>query len=396
MRKQFILIFLILASFTLFGQQKEQRILLNRVDSIESTIQKIQKQTVTIDKIENINTKIEYQQKLYDQTISSISTQLDSANYSLTIFGLLFAVTAIIIGVYVTYVERKIVRISEENKELLTKNQNIKKEVEDLNRLIQSDIYNLFIKIKKEETEHILQRLTKVPKDIANVCESLLSRDLSPDNFAILKQAYFKLKETDNEYKVQYHLLFFQHFYAQSLRDEQIRKDLVDFIPHGIQSSFENDIVKTTSDFILVINEKGPNEFIKEINNYFKGLTASEHKKYESVYETIITNLKQKEKAFELFNLIESNENNRIAKIEYGNLVRQKFTSDSNTESEKESFKELEKLILEQATFEKEQEEKRKKAEQEAEERKKKIEERKQLQAQRKENTNKPSNNNGN
>lgn len=370
----------------MFGEQKEQRNVLTRIDSVESIIQRVEKESASKIEIENLNSKIEYQQKLYDQTINSISTQLDSANYSLTLFGLLFAITAIIVGVYVTYVERKIVRISEENKELLTKNQNIKKEVEELNRLIQNDIYNLFLKIKKEETEHILQRLIKVPKDIANVCESLLSRDLSTDNFLALRQAYLKLKESDESYKHQYHLLFFQHFFAQSLRDTQIRKDILNFIPDGIEAAFENDIIKTTNDFITIIAEKGFSEFKLEINKYFKGLSHSEHKTFKNVYDTILLNLKQKDKAFELFNTIESNEKNRISKIEYGNVLKEKYLSENNDEVEKECFIELEKLIKEQEALEKEQEEKRLKAEQDAEERRKKIEERKKLQAQKKEN----------
>lgn len=351
MRKNLILITLVLFTFSSIGQEKKQINLSNRVDSIDLILNKIDKRNVTKKEIENLNTKIENQQKLYNQTISGVSTQLDSASYSLTIFGLLFTIIAILIGVYVTYVERKIVRISDENKEALIKNQEIKKEVEELNRLIQEDIYNLFLKIKKEETEYILQRLTKIPKDIANVLESLLSRDLSHDNYSTVKKAYFKLNDTDKQYKQDYHHLFFQHFFSQSLRDEEIRKDILDFIPEGIRNSFENDVINTASDLVTVANEKGLNHFSKEINNYFKGLSSSGHKNFSKVYETILSNFRQKYKAFELFNLVESNEKNRIAKIEYGNLLERKYGSDNNTTTENECFKELNKLIKEQETF---------------------------------------------
>ena len=364
MRNNLIFILLVLSSFSLNAQQKNESNLQNRIDRIESNIKEIEEQSITKNKIENLNTKIKNQQKLYDQTINSISTQLDSANYSLTLFGLLITIIAIVLGVYVTYVERKIVRISDENKELLTKNRNIKKEVEELNRLIQSDIYNLFLKIKKEETEHILKRLTKIPKDISNILDSLLSRNLSPDNYSTVRQAYFKLNENDEDYKNQYHFLFFQHFFAQSLRDKQIRKDILNFIPEGIESSFENDIINTTSDFMIIIGEEDAEEFTNEINSFFNGLANSKHKYYQEVYETILQKLNQKHKAFELFKLIESNEKNRVAKIEYGKLLKREFKSDKNTESENRCFKELEKLISEQESFEKEQEDKRKKAKQ--------------------------------
>lgn len=107
-------------------------------------------------KINNLEDRLEFQEKINERTISSISSQLDAASYTLTLFGGLFAIAAIVLSVYVTYIERKIVKISEENRDLFIRSQRIKEDVESTNNLIQKDIYTLFLKIKREETVHIL------------------------------------------------------------------------------------------------------------------------------------------------------------------------------------------------------------------------------------------------
>jgi hypothetical protein len=313
--------------------------------------------------ITNLKDKLDFQQKLNEQTINSISTQLDSATYNLTIFGILFAIAAIGLGLYVTYIERKIVRIGEENKILLTKNQQIKGDVEALNKLIQSDIYGLFLKIKREESVHTIERLVKVPKDISNVCDTLLSRELHEEDFAKLKQAYLNLPDKkEGNYGHYYLTVFFQHFLGQSLRDENLRVDIAKFIQLGISAAFENDIVKSTLDFTGVLVDKGIQEFKSEINLFFKGLTNSKYKDYFPVYEVIFDTLKTRKNRFEMFSSIESVAYNRIAKIEFGNVLANKYSLDNPTESEQLAFTELKELKIAQ---EKTEEEARQKAEEE-------------------------------
>src|SRR5690606_3282036 len=136
--------------------------------------------------------------------------------------------------------ERKIIKLRNENEELLKQTKETKNEVVEINELIQKDIYGLFLKIKREETIHILNRLVKIPEDISNLSQELLSRELRQEDYSLLKKAYLKVKvkpEKENtsdfisfssnyNYKEAYLLLFFQHFLDLSLKDEEINPEL--------------------------------------------------------------------------------------------------------------------------------------------------------------------------
>jgi len=360
--KKIIIIILLLVSVKAISQTKQDTTWKSRLNKLEYKLNDIEKKNYE-NEIATLKDKLDFQQKMSEQSIGGISNQLESASYNLTLFGLLFAIAAILLGLYVTYIERKIVKIGEENKELLTKNQTIKEDVEALNKLIQSDIYNLFLKIKREETVHIINRLIKVPKDISNVLEILLSREIDEENFAKVKLAYSNLGENGKtDHKKSYHYLLFQHFFGQSLKDETIRKEILNFIPTGVKQSFENDIIKSMQEFVTVIVDKGIQEFKAEINMLFKGLTNSEHKKYDEVYKLLFDNLKTRNNRFELWNTIESNLDNRHSKIEFGNILQNKYLTDNPTESELLIFAELKELS---AAQQKEEDEAKQKAEEE-------------------------------
>ena len=374
--KKIITIIFLLISVTVISQTKLDTTWKVRLNKIEYKLNEIETKNYE-EEIATLKEKIDFQQKMSEQSIGSISNQLDSASYNLTLFGLLFGIGAFGLGLYVTYIERKIVKIGEENKELLGKNQKIKEDVEALNKLIQSDIYNLFLKIKREESVHILDRLVKVPKDISNVCQTLLSRELEREDFTKLRQAYSNLGDIKNEYHQQYHLLFFQHFLDLSLKDEELRKDILEFIPTGISAAFENDIIKSTTDFVTTLVDIGIQEFKTEVNMFFNGLANSEFKNFETVYQLLFDNLKSRKNRFELFSVIESSDDKRQAKIEFGKLLKNKYLGDNPTESENLTFSELTELIAAQQKAEEE-------AKQKTEEQKKQQEERKKLQEERK------------
>ncbi len=333
-----------LFAFVLYAQTKQDTTWKIRINTIESKLTNIDKQNTALE-IQNLKDKLDFQQKLNDQTVNSISSQLNAASYSLTIFGILFTIGAILLGFYVTYIERKVVKISEENKELLAKSQKIKDEVDSVNKLIQSDIYNLFLKIKREETIHILDRLIRVPKDISNLAQALLSRDLQNDDFLKLRQAYFNLSEKDSGYKYNFKILFFQHFISHTLKDDQLRHEISEFIPEGIKSGYENDIIKSTTDFTTVLVDKGIQEFKSEINLFFLGLTRSQYCDYSEVYKLMFDDLKTRKNRFDTFNVIENVSDRQYAKIAFGKLLLNEYSTDNPTESENLVFNEIKEYI---------------------------------------------------
>lgn len=94
--------------------------------------------------------KYDYQIKLNEQTLNSISNQIGATSFNMSVFAFLFSLLAIGVGIYITWVERKIIGLRNENQSLLEETQKTKNEVVEINELIHKDIYGLFLKIKRE------------------------------------------------------------------------------------------------------------------------------------------------------------------------------------------------------------------------------------------------------
>lgn len=347
MRK--LIFILTLIPVFLFSQKANNLILIkqnqNKIEKLNQNFEKLQE-------------KYDYQVKINEQTLNSISNQIGATSFNLSIFAFLFGILAIGLGIYVTWVERKIIKIKEENESLLKQTVQTKNEVVAINDLIQKDIYGLFIKIKREETEHILKRLTNVPKDICNVSNDLLSRELIESDFDILKKAYLKLDSQENnqfDYKQEYKIILFQHFLDLVVKDNEIGPELIDSYPISIKCAFENDIIKSTEDFMKAIIDLGFQKKEKEINSFFKGISLSQHHNYNKVYEIIFNSLNKRDNQFKFYSLIANDKDSRLAKVNYGNLLLEKYSETELSSSEKTIIDEI-KSVQEQ--IEKEEAEK--------------------------------------
>lgn len=351
--------------------------------------------------LKQVNSNYEHQVRISEKTFSSISHQIGATSLNLTVFGILFAIAALGLGVYITFIERKTILIREETRALLNQTISTKEEVVEINRLIQEDIYGLFLKIKREETIHILKRLLKVPEDVANLSNELLSRELEKDDFEILKRAYFKLKPK-NELDTglfdvlapmdTYKLIFFQHFLDLAVKDEIIGPDLIEFYPDAISSAFENDIIKSTGDFIKAIIDKGIQNCSKEINSYILALSKSKYSVFKPVYEIIYNGLKNRADRFKFFELLNDDRDVRLGKSKFGQILKEKYI-ENLTESETIVIDLVDKIendlkLEEQRKIE--QEEKRK---EEQEEKKKKAEEYRKKREEKRRKSNEPKKN---
>lgn len=327
------LIILLLLSNQLLGQ---------KADSLTQIIKKNEKSIIELtQKVDKFQETIDRQSNITDKTFNGISNQLSSSSNSLTLFGILFGILAIALGIYVTYIERKIVKISERNVELLNQTLTVKAEVVEINRQIQSDIQGLFKKIKREETNHILDRLMKVPKDVSNLLQELLSRELDRADFDKLKVGYQQLLPEDALYRQKYEMLFFQHFADLALKDLSIQENFIKYLPTGIECSFENDILKSTNEIFQFLIDTGLVNNKELINSYFTSLGKSKFKEYKPIYDLIFQKLSQREKQFLLAQLIDINLESEMPKIIYGDLLTQTIAGTETTESEKLILAEL-------------------------------------------------------
>ena len=300
-------------------------------------------------KFENLNNNYEYQLKIHDQTLNSISSQIDATSFNLSIFAILFGILAIGLGIYVTWVERKIIKIREETKSLLEETKNTKNEVVIINDLIQKDLYGPFIKIKREETLHILKRLQNIPKDICNFSNVLLSRELKKEDYELLRNAFIKLKSEGDAYEEDeltnygdsYILLFFQHFLDLATKDEEVNHDLIKYYKSSIDCSFENDITKSTEDFIKCIIDLGYQNKSLEINEFFSAINNSKFKDFKKVYKIFFDSLKIRDDQFKFYEIISSENNSKLSKNNYGLLLVENYEKTVLTKSEKNIIDEI-------------------------------------------------------
>jgi len=353
-----ILLFLIfLLPFSLFAIEKK--------DSTGMVQQRIEEQ-IKINRNEikkitseltEISRKLEIQQNLNEKTINGISTQIGAASYNLTVFGILFAIAAIILGFYITYIERKVVKLKEENTSLLNQTKRVKSEVVEINDLIQKDICSLHLKIQREETIQFLNRLVEVPEDIANLGHQLLSRDLEKEDFTKVKEAYLELKKVPEtprglfglggNYIDTYKILFFQHFIDLAIKDKEIGEDLIDFYPDAINSSFRNDIIKSTREFIKVIVDLGFENKMNEINSFIKGLSLSKYKSFDIVYEIMFKGLGNRNDQFKFFGLISDEKDSRFGKSNFGKKLIDSYSTSELSNTEKAEIEKINAIISE-------------------------------------------------
>jgi hypothetical protein len=320
---------------------------------IKNQDETIEKQKCTLDSLvkefQYLKRDSDFSIKTNEQTITSISNQIGSASYSLTIFGILFGIAAIGLGVYVTYIERKVVTLNEKGREQLSQSEKIKSEVSEINNLIQKNIYGLFEKIKREETKHMLDRLVKIPGDIGNLSNSLLSRELEKDDFELLKKAYSKLlseggASLGNELPGIYQLLFFQHFLGLAIKDSEIGPNMTNYYQMGISCAFENDIVKSSEDFIKAIIDLGIHTKSKDINNYFLGLSKSKFVDSSLVYAVLFNNIPTRDQQFNIYQNIPDTEACKKVKINFGALLISKYSDGNYSSSEQSVIDEITQL----------------------------------------------------
>lgn len=188
---------------------------------------------------------------------SSIGNALSATNTFIAIAALIVAVAAIVLGVYVYKMERKI----KDMKDVVSKKE---EEVKKLTDQINNDINGLFDRIRREDTKAYLKRLEEVPRDIANLGEILFTRQLIEEDFKTLKDAYLKLKRNKEDgkdcdgvtYGEMYLSLFFQHFPGRALQDTELHEDIIFFFDYGVGAAFSNDIEKEVKEIGTVVSDK--------------------------------------------------------------------------------------------------------------------------------------------
>lgn len=248
----------------------------------------------TIKYLQTINENIDAMKSIVETSNSTIANQIAMVDVVIAIFSLLFAIAGIGLGIYISKLEKRIVKMNrnvEEKERIII---SLAKTVEETDNKIQSDISGLYKQLRNEETFTLLNRLELEPKDISNIGNLLLARPLEDNGFPILKNSFLKLISLGDEannggglfgtsYKKQYLLLFFQHYMYFSILDDDLREEIVNDFKHGMNCAFKRDIIKSTEDFCKAISVGGASfDKMSVLIDYLKALNQS---KYSNLIE---------------------------------------------------------------------------------------------------------------
>lgn len=239
------------------------------IETWNETQNQIKENTQQIENIESkmIDLKNNYR-LLYDGAKNQndqLSNQISYSGYILTVLGLLLA----------WYINRQYEKIKE-----------MKEIVEKTKEYIDENDKELYEKIKRDETVGLLNRLKEVPEDVSNICSLLLSRDLLEEDYECLKKAYLKAKEGDSIKNVtdQYIVLLMQHFPYLSLKDSDLRAEMITYINVSLLNNmFERDVSNLFGEIFKYLKEFGVTDEENKtiIKNLFKGYFDSRFKENE-------------------------------------------------------------------------------------------------------------------
>lgn len=359
MRAKFILIIFLVTLNTIYASEKAKS---SHQDSLRIEINTLKQSVKVMDskhkseiKLLNIqmkkliseekcqNEKIDTQVGFIDTGFSGVSAQISASSYILQIFGIIIALIAIIASIYLTKLEKNVSRMLNDSKILLEENITIKQDMEALSEKITKDSVGLYKIVRNEESNHMLNRLISVPEDIDNLFESLASRDLMPEHFLKLKEAYMQIKG-DASYDSNYLILMFSHFSGQSILDADIKTEFIKRLNSNFGTSFKNDVLKSTKDYFTCLHKVGLINSKDEINVYLIALCKSKFAKNEEVYMTLNNVLSDRESKFTLFEITEKKPETLCFRTVFGKQLID-FNFENLTDKESEIIEEIKKLI---------------------------------------------------
>lgn len=282
----------------------------SRLDQLEEKVERMSASETEL--IQSV-TRIQGQQELLEDRVGNlvevidvsndgISNALSASNSYLTVVSIIIALMAAGLALYVAYLERKMRSmkdaVSQMNQEVSAKEAEVKALVNQVN----NDVDGLYVKIRREDTKAMLKRLVKVPEDVTNMEDALLSRDLEKEDFLLLKQAYMALVEKGRDKErvglfkptkgEEYLLLFFQHFSGLSVEDDFLGERIIPYFQRGLDCAFENDVKKVIDDLSGVLVKK--NASYDRLNVLAHLIAALNHSKETKDHPEYLQSLKEK------------------------------------------------------------------------------------------------------
>ena len=251
-----------------------------------------------------------------------VSNQLSATNNFLALIAVILTIAAIGLGLLIDNRKRQIeimAKTVDEKKETVEKLakivdekadkvDTISKTTEELDKQIHNNLSALYKDLREEETKTLFQRLVKEPLDINNIGQLLLAREVDTDNFQLLKEAFVKLPEQpeigddsdidsvilsmNSDTKHSFMLQFFQHFFYQSVKDDDVRPAFVENFKNVFDNAFESDIIRATEGLCKALADED-SKFDKEyvLTEFLKAINTSKFENFALLRKMLEDNL---------------------------------------------------------------------------------------------------------
>lgn len=235
----------------------------------------------TIGYLQNLNDNFETIKNIVDVSNDTISNEISAVNTMLVVFSVIVGIIGIFLSWYISRVEKKVKTMKDSIEETEKSIKDIAHTVEETDIKIQSDISGLYEKLRKEESLALLKRLELEPQDIVHLDRLLFARPLDNEGFPILKSAFLKIQNSEEEMDDRidsYKILFFQHYLGLSILDDDLRDVIIGFFQTCMNCAYKRDIIKSTEDFCSALSEDSvPFDKIEILALYLKELNDSKH-----------------------------------------------------------------------------------------------------------------------
>jgi hypothetical protein len=307
----------------------------------------------TIEKVKTDNAnQISSLQQTIQTTFSGVTTSLNAVNHFLSIVAIVMALFAVGLGTYIAIMTRRMSNSYKQAQDLLNKSESVKTEIDRVNRMIKSNWSKLYSEIKEEETKYIIARLKEEPRDIVNFSTILMCRNLSNEYYADLKASFqsLTLNFTENQFRLPYIVIFFQHYAGLSLFDAQLGDILRESYYVYFQNAFKKDILGSVRDLVKASVERGFRQAGNEVIRFLSALQIIPRPpelatSFEDVLSIVWEGLTSKENRFAFYQMLPDEERFRLFKIIHGRKLIEKYGTPGNTESENLIMTEIRELL---------------------------------------------------
>ncbi len=342
-----IVLILILIASDISAKYPDSRIKVfeKKIETLILENDSIKKQIKEYKKVADYNSKLlETQLSVISNTNSNISNQISSTSNFISIAGLILGFFGLFIGGYVTWMQNKSSKILKKSKDILNEINVSKKEVIEIQELIDSNMNGLYSKIKEQEVEYILRRIEKIPEDINHVFPILASREISDRFFDRFKPLIINESKKENKNKELIENLLTlscQHFPFLVINDIEILTLLLDCPSNLIDNFYDIEL----DEFLVVfINQIQTIGLYKSIDNIVKLLKLiNSRSSIESFTETIFNTLYNKQNRFEFCRIIKDLQIIQNIKMTYFNLLVSNYENDNNSENDNLLINEIKK-----------------------------------------------------